>query len=175
MQQIPQVGWDRIAIDYRPPLALKLLVLYLLVVVLLSLVKSAGVLRMLWSLTRHSRTRDSRQRPRIGHRFLHVWKTCSNKIQSLKRLVFITLLWTVLVASLLLRNVLIRTTEQKAFGPAAISGSLAEVTTAFALGILVCAVLYSASAFYEGTLLRSREKWTHSRTNTELEPSERLI
>ena len=33
MQQTPQVGWDPIAIDYRPPLALKLLVLYLLAVV----------------------------------------------------------------------------------------------------------------------------------------------
>jgi len=56
----------------------------------------------------------------------------------MKRLVFITLLWTVLVASLLLRNVLIRIVEQKAFWPAAVGGSLAEVTTAFTLGILVC-------------------------------------
>jgi hypothetical protein len=165
VQQTPQVGWDPIAIDYRPPLALKLLLLYLLVVVVLSLVKSASVLRMLWSLTR-----DSRQRPRMGYKFLHVWKTCSNKIQSMKRLVFITLLWTVLVASLLLRSVLIRIVEQKAFWPAAVGGSLAEVTTAFTLGILVCAVLYTACAFYEGALLRSREKWTHARANSDDSP-----
>jgi hypothetical protein len=162
MQQTPQVGWDPISINYRPPLALKLLVLYLLVIVVLSLVKSASVLRMVWCLTR-----DSRQRPRMGYKFLHVWKTCSNKIQSLKRLVFITLLLTVLVSSLLLRNVLIRITEQKAFWPAAVSGSLAEVTTAFTLGILVCAVLYAACTFYEGALLRSREKWAHSHATTE--------
>jgi hypothetical protein len=162
MQPTPQVGWDPISINYRPPLAYELLVLYLLVVVVLSLVKSASVLRMLWSLTR-----DSRQRPRMGHKFLHVWKTCSNKIQSMKRLVFITLLWTALVASLLLRNVLIRIVEQKAFWPAAIGGSLSEVTTAFTLGILVCAVLYTACAFYEGALLRSRAKWTHARANSD--------
>jgi hypothetical protein len=165
MQQTPQVGWDPIAIDYRPPLALKLLVLYLLVVVVLSLVKSASVLRMLWSLTR-----NSRQRPRMGYEFLHLWKTCSNKIQSMKRLVFVTLLWTVLVASLLLRNVLIWIVEQKAFWPAAVGGSLTEVTTAFTLGILVCAVLYAASAFYEGELLRSREKWTYARANIDESP-----
>ena len=169
MQQTPQVGWDPISVNYQPPLAYKLLILYLLVVVVLFLVKSASVLRMLWSFAR-----DSRRGQRMGTEFLHVWETCSNKVQSIKRLVFITLLWTVLIAALLLRSVLIRITEQKAFWPAAVSGSLAEVTTAFALGILVCAVLYAACAFYEGALLRARKSWTHSRANTELEPSERL-
>ena len=165
MQQTPQIGWDPISFNYRPPLASKLLVQYLLVVVVLSLVKSASVLRILWSFSR-----DSRQPPRRGNEFLHVWETCSNKIQSMKRLVFLTLLWTVLVAALLLRSVLIRIVEQKAFWPAAVSGSLAEVTTAFTLGILVCAVLCAACAFYEGALLRSREAWTHARASTDDRP-----
>ena len=30
MQQTPQIGWDPISFNYRPPLASKLLVLYLL-------------------------------------------------------------------------------------------------------------------------------------------------
>ena len=95
----------------------------------------------------------------MGHLF--------NKIQSIKRLVSLTLLWTVFVAAMLLRSVLIRIVEQKAFWPAAVGGSLAEVTTPFTFGILVCAVLYAACAFYEGALLRSREKWTRARANSD--------
>ena len=141
MQPTPQVGWDPISINHHLPLASKLLILYLLVVVALSLVKSAGVLRMLWSLTR-----ESRQPPRSGDEFLHVLESCSNTIQSMRRLVFITLLWTALVATLLLRTSLIQIAEQKAFGPGALIGSIVEVLSVFALGILVCAVLYGVLA-----------------------------
>jgi hypothetical protein len=165
MQPPPQVGWDPISINSHLPWASKLLILYLLVVVVLSLVKSASVLRMLWSFSRFSR-----QQPRRGDEFLHVWEACSNKIQSMKRLVFITLLWTVFVATLLVRTSLIQIAEQKAFGPGALIGSIVEVLTMFARGILVCAVLYAACALFEGALLRGRESWSHARANTEDRP-----
>ena len=48
MQEGPQIGWDPISINYHLPWASRLLVLYLLVVVTVSLAKSAGVLRTLW-------------------------------------------------------------------------------------------------------------------------------
>jgi hypothetical protein len=53
MQEAPQVGWDP-SINYHLPLAAKLFVLYLLVVVAISLVKYAGLLRQFWSFTHGS-------------------------------------------------------------------------------------------------------------------------
>jgi hypothetical protein len=158
MQETPQVGWDPISINYHLPLASKLLILYLGVVVTVSLMKSVSVLRMLWSFTLDSgRTTSSEDE------FLYAWETCSNRIQSMQRLIFITLFWTILVATLLLRNTLTLIVEQKVVGPAALGGGVVEVLTVFALGILACAVLYSACAFYEGALLRRRESWNHAR------------
>jgi hypothetical protein len=85
----------------------------------------------------------------------------------MRRLVFITLLWTALVATLLLRTSLIQIAEQKAFGPGALIGSIVEVLSVFALGILVCTVLYGACTLCEGALLRRRESWNHTRGNIE--------
>jgi hypothetical protein len=57
---------------------------------------------------------------------------------------------------------------QKAFGIAAVNGSVVEVLTMFVLGILVCTVIYSACALYEGALSRRKDtmEWNHSATNT---------
>ena len=162
MQQGAQIGWDPESVNPHLPLAAKLLVLYLVAVVTVSLVKSASVLRMLWSFRRGSvRTTSS------GDEFLNAWETCSNKIQSMKRLVVITLLWTTLIATLLLGRTLVVVVEQKVFGPAALGGGVAEVLTVFALGIFVCAVLYTACASYEGALLRRRESWNRARAITQ--------
>jgi nitrate reductase gamma subunit len=151
MQEAPQVGWDPISINYHLPWAAKIFVLYLLVVIAISLVKYAGLLRQFWSFTR-----GSIQGSRSESESQYAWEACSNRIQSIKRLVFVTLLLTVLVSALLLRACLMRIVEQKAFGPAALSGGIVEVLTVFALGILVCAVLYTACALYERMLLRRR-------------------
>jgi hypothetical protein len=151
MQEGAQVGWDPISINYQPPWASKLLILYLLMVVTISVVKSASVLRILW----YSR-RGSLLSPSSDDEFLLAWETCSNKIQSIKNLVYITLLWTVLVAVLLLRSTFMRLVEQKVFGPAVFSGNIAEVLTVLAIGIIVSAVLYAACSFYEGVLLHRK-------------------
>ena len=92
------------------------------------------------------------------------WEKASSNVHSMRRLVSVTLFWTVLVATMLVRNTLIILVEEKAFGPAAFIGTLAEVLTLFALSILVCAVLYTACAFYEGALLRRRESWSYARS-----------
>jgi predicted DCC family thiol-disulfide oxidoreductase YuxK len=55
MQEVSQVGWDPVSINYHLPWASKLLILYLLVVSAILLVKSAAVLRLLRSLPRGSR------------------------------------------------------------------------------------------------------------------------
>jgi hypothetical protein len=59
-----------------------------------------------------------------------------------------------------LRNNFLVVTEQKRLWPGALYGSTAEMLTIFALGIVVCAVLYTACAFYEGALERRKESRT---------------
>ena len=156
MQETPQVGWDPIAINYHPPLAAKIFVLYLLLVMTIWLIKSVRVLRLLWAFTR-----PSSQVPRNEHDFLHACEACSNRIQSMKRLGLVTLLLSVLVTVLLFRAALMRSVEQKIFGVAAM-GATVEALTVFALGIFVCAVIYAACGLYEGILLRRREAWTRA-------------
>jgi len=163
MQEAPpvgSVGWDPISVNYHLPWASKLLILYLLVVAVISLVKSAGIVRLLWSLSP-----DSARAPRVETEFVYTWETCSNKIQSIKRLVFTTILLIVLITTLLLRASLLHVV-QKDFGLAALSGSIVEVLTVFAIGVLACAVIYAACALCEGTLSRRRTSWNRSAANT---------
>ena len=162
MQEGSQVGWDPISINYHLPWASRLLILYLLVVVTVSLVKSSSVLRTLWLSRRGSLRPSSPERE-----FVQAWESCSNKVQSIKRWAFATLFWTVLVAAMLLRNNLLIVTEQKSLWPGAFFGATVEMLTILALGIQVCAVLYTACALYEGALLRRRQSWDSARSAIE--------
>jgi len=162
MQEGPPIALDPLSVDYQMPWASRLLILYLLVVVTVSLVKSASVLRTLW-LSKHG----SLQQSSTEGEFELAWERCSNKVQSIKRWVFVTLFWTVLVSAMHLRNDFIFFTEQKMFWTGAFFVPAVEVLTTFVLSILVCAVLYTACALYEGALLRRRESWKGARSSIE--------
>lgn len=162
MQEGTQIGWDPISINYHLPWGSRLFILYLMLVVTVSVVKSSSVLRTLWFSKRGSLRPSSPE----GN-FVQAWESCSNKVQSIKRWIFVTLFWTVLVAAMLLRNNFLIVTEQKRLWPGAFYGSTAEMLTIFALGILVCAVLYTACAFYEGALERRKESRNNVRPTIE--------
>lgn len=166
MQEIPQVGWDPISINYHPPWEYKLLILYLLVVAVISLAKFAAVLRLLWSLRN-----ASVRLPESEGDVLYSWETCSNKIQSMKRLVFVTLFVTILLAAVCFRDGLMELAVQKAFGIAFVSGGIVEVLNMFVLGVFVCTVIYAACALCEGALSRRMTRWNHSATNTVSRPT----
>lgn len=161
MQEAPQVGWDPISVDYFPPWEYKLLILYLLVVAVISLAKFAAVLRILWSLRN-----PSFRPPESEGDVLYSWETCSNKIQSMKRLIFVTLFVTILLAAVSLRDSLVELAVQKAFGIAFVSGGIMEALTMFVLGIFVCTAIYAACALCEGALAHRRTLWNHSATST---------
>jgi hypothetical protein len=160
MQDAPQVGWD---IDVQLPWPHRLFVLYVFVVVAISAVKSASVLRQLLPFTGSSlRTQKS------DNDFLRAWEKCSNRIQSMKRIVVITLLLSLLTPAYLLRNDLAIFAKEKVFGPGAFLSTMSEVLTVFALGILACTVIYAACAFLEGALVRRVESWRYSRGANEV-------
>jgi hypothetical protein len=155
MQDAPQVGWD---IDVQLPWPHRLFVLYVFVVVAISAVKSASVLRQLLPFTG-----SSLRAPKSDNDFLRAWEKCSNRIQSMKRIVVITLLLSLLTPAYLLRNDLAIFAKEKVFGPGAFLSTMSEVLTVFALGILACTVIYAACAFLEGALVRRVESWRYSR------------
>jgi hypothetical protein len=158
MQDVPQVGWDPRYIDLHLPWAHRLLVVYLFVVIATSAVKSASILRQLLPFTS-----SSLRAPKGEHHFLRAWEKCSNRIQSMKRIVIITLLLSVLTAVYLSLEYLGDFVTQKIFFPGAFFGSMIEVLSVFALGILSCTVIYIACAFLEGALLRRMESWRYAR------------
>jgi len=162
IQEAQPIGLDPLSIDYQMPWASRLLILYLLAVVTVSLVKSASVLRTLWLSKDGSLLQSSTE-----DEFALAWERCSNKVQSIKRWVFVTLFWTVLVAAMLLRNDFIFFTQQKMFWSGAFFVPAIEDLTIFVLGILVCSVLYTTCALYEGALLRRREAWNRARSSIE--------
>ena len=152
MQNAPQVRWDNI--DVIVPWPHKLFVLYVVVIVAISVVKSASVLRHLLPFRG-----SSLQTSKSDNDFLRAWEECSNKIQSMKRIVVVTLLLSLLIPAYLLVNDLAIFAKEKVFGPAAFLGTVSEVLTVFALGILASTVIYSACAFLEGALVRRVESW----------------
>ncbi|MFI5089266.1 MAG: hypothetical protein ACHP7P_04335 [Terriglobales bacterium] len=145
MQEHPAVGWDPIAINHHLPWESRLFLLYLLVVGAISLVKSVSLVRQLWSA--NPEVQSSR------------WEACSAKVQSIKRLVVLTFLLSVLLAADRTATVLIQLGSQKFFAVWAFSGEIAEVLKVFALGMLGCAMLYVVSGLFEGVLLRRRASW----------------
>jgi len=145
MQEQP-VGWDPISIDYRMPLSYRLLILYLLVVGITSLVRFIGIVRFLWL-----------SRPSLGSKdeeFWLKWRQCSNRSQSMKRLVILTILVTVLAAAFVLKTELTFVIEQKAYSGSPLFFAMFEALDVFTVGMIASAILYGAYALCEGALLR---------------------
>ncbi|HTS36651.1 MAG TPA: hypothetical protein VMH04_13335 [Candidatus Solibacter sp.] len=149
MQEGPSMVLDPLSIDRQMPWESRLLILYLTVVVIVSLVKSASVLRALYF------SKPLRQ-PNTDEEFVLAWDRCSNKVHSVKRWVIVTVFWTILVTAMLLRDEFVFLTEQKALWSGALLFPTVEVLTVFVFGILVCAALYTVCAVLEGALCKQK-------------------
>ncbi|HLJ88097.1 MAG TPA: hypothetical protein VKZ53_14840 [Candidatus Angelobacter sp.] len=161
-----EIGWDPISVCSHPSWESGIFVLYLFVVVVISLVKTMGVVRILWFLRRASR--------KFSHadaEWMFAWERCSNKILSLKRLTFFTLLWTVLVPARLLTRALVILSEQKVFSLFALSGSLVLALTLFEFGVLASALVYGVYALCEGALAWRKQFWGYARSAENPEPA----
>ncbi len=154
-----QMPVDTMAIDYRPPWESRLFVLYLIVVGATALVRSISVVRHLWSSRRVSAQKSVETGEGAERELLFAWEVCLSKVHSIKRMVFLTLLLSVLVAVYEVRNIFSEIALKQLLGPSAVSGSVSEVLTLFWLGVLVSALLYAACAYYEGALAHRRSFW----------------
>ena len=147
------VQFDSAAINYQPPFVSRILILYLIVVTVVWVVRSLSVLRVLWAFRRAPFEMKG------GDELLDSYQVCSNRVQSMKRLAFVTLLWTVLVATLQLRSNLAWVVSVKAFLPAGLVGGVLEAIDISVPGIAAAAVLYSASVLYAGAMQRAKKSW----------------
>jgi hypothetical protein len=155
MQEGTPMVVDPLSISYQMPWEARLFILYLLVIVTMSLVKSARVVHVLWLSKRGSLQKSSTE-----GEFVLAWEGCSNKVQSVKR-------WVFVVAAMLLRREFMFFMAQKMFWSGAFFQPTVEVLTVFVLGILVCAALYTICAVCEGALLGRRESWIQAHSSTQ--------
>jgi hypothetical protein len=57
---------------------------------------------------------------------------------------------------------------QRVTGSAFFAGAMAETLTTFSFGILVCALLYALTMFYEGVLARRKLDFDHAKNKSQL-------
>ncbi len=161
--QEQSVGWDPITIDHQVPWQSRFFLVYLLFVIGISLVRTAGLVRNLWLLrSLSSRQQEGPEGPELRTRFLGVYDTCSAKVRSIERSVVLTFLLCVLTAADQTRAVLASVALENRPSFEYLSSSAAEVLTVFVIGVLVCASLYALCDFCQGTLTRRRARWKAS-------------
>jgi hypothetical protein len=203
MQEQP-IGWDPMY-EVRLPWESKLFLLYLLLVLAVSLVRSFSLVRQLWwfSASRRSLPKETQSEAdradilaasglsnrfsyqptatgsdvlpdkkdgansylrvlqEADNKFLYLSEMCAARIGSMKRLVPLTFLVSALLLVYGASEILTEIMTQKAAPIGFLTGRIAELLVPFALGILVCALLYAFSSLYEGALIRRRARWNY--------------
>ncbi|MBI3474581.1 MAG: hypothetical protein HY010_02530 [Acidobacteria bacterium] len=158
--QETNVAWDPIIVDRQMPWQNKLFVLYLLLVLGISIIRSVGMARQLWLgglLSKSKKPPDAS--------FLYAYEMCASKAVGIKRMAVLTLILAFVMLTDGVTNILVGIAQEKQFWLAAAAGGLAEVGVMVTLGLLVGAVLYGLSSWCEGILARRRALWVYSRSN----------
>jgi hypothetical protein len=99
--------------------------------------------------------------PPAERTFRYAWERCSAKVSSLKRLVVLTLLSSVLILAYRTATILMVISYLPAVRARTLSGSLAEALLLFVLGLLTGTVLYAATSLCEGALSQRRALWDY--------------
>jgi hypothetical protein len=161
--QNQSVGLDPIVIDHQIPWQSRLFLVYLLFLIVISVIRTASLVRNLWLLgSLSSREKGGPDHTQLRTTFLGVYDTCSAKVRSIERSVVLTFLLCVLTAADQTRAVLASVAVEKHTSSVLLSASAAEVLTVFVIGVLVCASLYALCDFCQGTLSRRRVRWKAS-------------
>ncbi len=98
---------------------------------------------------------------KAGARFLNLWEVSSDRSSSLKRLVILTLLLTMLTFAWGGVVVFREITYSHSVGIAVVSWGLSEMFVPLALGSFISTIIYATYAFYERVLARRRISWSY--------------
>jgi len=154
-ETLGQPQWD---LTYEPtPLAweARLFLFYLLLACGFLFLRSASVVRTLWRTRKPDASDGS---PRAETKSLKDLQLCSTKVASLKRAAVLTFILSFLALLDGSIRVLMAISTEKTIGLVALAGSASEILVMFALGISVCAALYTAFSVFEGILSRREAK-----------------
>jgi hypothetical protein len=96
-----------------------------------------------------------------NNEFHYMWAMSAAKAESIKRISRLTLFLSVLALAQGTIGALKEISMPKIFGPALLAGSASETLELLAMGLFVCAVLYSVFSLFEGTLTRRCARWDY--------------
>lgn len=165
MQEEQTVTFDPRYIDVYVPWYIRLLHLYLALVLLLTVLRSA---RLVWNL------RTQRTAARLSESFFQLrsqdfWEHSYVKARSLKTLCHLTFLVSIIALLWSLADVLTQVSMQKTAGIGAVAGGLADTLRTFSVGIVVSAGLLCV-AFLCERLIRSRRLGVTEDQSKEVQP-----
>ena len=96
-----------------------------------------------------------------NNKFLYTWELCAAKAASIRKLTLLTLLLSVLILTFSAITILMEIMHLKSRSIGVFTGTVADELVPFALGILICAVLYALFSLFEGILMRRRARWNY--------------
>src|SRR5438270_11445091 len=100
--QNSSVGWDPISVDHQLPWPERLFVIYLLLVLGISTIRSINMARQFWfsgPLSKENKPADAQ--------FRYAWEICNAKAAGMKRMAVLTLLLALLLLTDVVTNILI--------------------------------------------------------------------
>jgi hypothetical protein len=153
MYQEQPIGCDPISVDPQRPFLLSLFLLLLIFVAAIWLVRLAIFIRQLRFLSVQSKS------PSDEPQVWAVWRTCWGHVQWMKQMTILTALLSLLIASWQASEGLRIWVTNKAVGPIALAGGMAEDLRLFALGMLMCSLIFAVYALCEGVLARRAPAW----------------
>lgn len=169
------VEWDPIYGGTGVPWESQLFLLYLAVALVLSIFKSITIIRQLWWFSSNLRASSNQVRAAsepadsTGHtvlaaesKFQYEADTCATKIRSIKHLVPLTILMSLLVLIRSAIRILTGIGAEKRTSLNFLSGVIGEALIPFALALLVCGIILGISNLYEGILARQKARWRYS-------------
>jgi hypothetical protein len=189
--QESQVGWDPMYEPSGLPWGAELFLLYLLLVLAVSFVRSVSLLWQLRPLPvkprsagaktdSETRQTDLLARLALANRlprdhsgssptilqeatseFAHRCELCAAKVSSIKKLVPLTLLVSILLLVESSATMLGDIATEKRVWIGFVAGRTSELLVQMALGVLVCVILYAISSSFEGALARRKISWNY--------------
>ena len=169
------VEWDPIYEGTGVPWESRLFLLYLAVVLVLSIFKSITIIRQLWWFSSNLQASSNQVRAAsepadstghsvlaIENKFQYEADTCGIKIRSIKHLVPLTILLSLLALIRSALRVLDGIATEKRTSLNSLSGIIGEALIPFAFALLVCAIILGVSNLYEGILAHQKARWRYS-------------
>lgn len=115
-------------------------------------------------ITRHTDSQKATLRAAgaAARKFSYLWEMCYVRVQSIKRLVSLTLLVSFLILVYGFVPAWGNEFENaNVTGMHALFNAIPELLARLALGLFSCAALYGAASFFEGVLARRKAYWTY--------------